>query len=109
MKPTLTQIQEEFDEKFLSKSNEIPIQQINQLRIFLTQSNLRVLEKVREMVESARKETRKDGVLMEVVWGENKYPNTVGDLDAMCSENRNVGYNEALNDLLSDLSTLIEQ
>ena len=65
----------------------------------IAESNLRVIEKVKEMVESKRQKdkvyiTRQQGLEIQV------YGDDLAEA---------VGYNKAVDDIKSDLSTLIEQ
>lgn len=63
MNQTLTQIQEEFDEKFTYQkptrkygkilyATPVLLASVDEIKSFLTQSNLRVIEKVRQVVKS---------------------------------------------------------
>lgn len=98
MNQTLTQIQEEFEEKyaafeFCDQDNmTITKPQMKKLSAFLTQSNLRVIEKVKEMVEE-----------------NNKWATENNEYDDEKWKIHYGGYKEAVKNILSDLSTLIEQ
>lgn len=88
---TLTQIQEEFEKNFypyITNGKGLAAKD------FLTQSNLRVIEKVRQMVENNR---------VSMTELDKDDPDNYGALYARA------GCNKVIEDILFELSTLIEQ